>query len=215
MIPRSRTVHTKWNRAARGDEKFARSLPRAQCGRQCVTVAICNQDLYTGERNFRPDFCTFYARQQPGGKSSCHSIPKVSEANVTPAISQMLHTRSSHLWRWQKHSFSTSRRKKSSWRTRAASARDTMNGHRITLSRSIPSNPDDRRRATCISRKKHTVPNDRTSTALIFGNRVCEREREEREKEREKVKISSRSTVLTLSFSHWIVAKFRFFTTCP
>lgn len=124
MIPRSRSVPTKWNRVARGDEKFARSLPRAQYGRQCVTTAICNQDLYTGERNFRPDSCTFYARQQPGGELSCHSIPKVSGANVTPAISQMLHTWSSHLWRWQKHSFSTSRRKKSSWRTRAASIRN-------------------------------------------------------------------------------------------
>lgn len=184
--------------------KNSRARFRAR-GRQCVTTAICNQDLYTGERNFRPDFCTFYARQQPGGELSCHSIPKVSGANVTPAISQTLRAWSSHLFEGGRSAPSLPPGEKShpEERARPASARDAMNGHRITLSRSISSNPDDRRQATCIAHKKHTVPNDRTSTALIFGNH---------ERERQRVKVSLCSSVLTLSFPHWIVAKFRFFS---
>lgn len=119
------------------------------------------------EQNFRPDSRTFYARQQPGGKPSCHSIPKVSGANVTPAISQVLCMHKVATFEGGRSFSFPPSGVKSSRRTHAASIRsgDAMNGHRITLSRSISSN---RRRAICIARKKHTVPNDRTSTALIF-----------------------------------------------
>lgn len=92
------SVRTKRNRAARGWKIHALASAR---GEQNVMAAICNQDLCSParERNFRPSDsrrARLLRAAAPWGERSCHLIPKVSRANITPAISQVLRAESSH-----------------------------------------------------------------------------------------------------------------------
>jgi len=103
---------------------------RALASAARIMAAICNQDLCSParERNFRPSDSRLRS-VRPGGERGCHLIPKVSRANITPAISQVLRAGSSHLCEGGKRDPSPDplpplaplprRRKKSSWTRRA------------------------------------------------------------------------------------------------